>query len=291
MTATEIDFTGVEGRSGPGIRVREGNYPLRIDGVDTEAKAKKTGNRMWVFDMVIVEGPDQGKKLKERCTLTPDALFRLRDLLEACGYNIPSAKISIDPTKLKGKVVGAYIRDGEPYGDRKVITSEIAYYVPLKEVREFPAWANEAGGSGSTSSDSGAGDGLDVFASTLAEGEDDEPAPTAAPSVEEPASAPEPEEDDDEELDDEEGAEGYTEAQLEEMERKQILEIAKEMGVKRTKGKHTGTYIKEILEVQAAMAEEEFDDDDEPTAAPAASTPEDDFTEDASGVFSLDDLT
>lgn len=136
MAAVEIDFTNVKDRPG-NVRVPKGDYKFKIAKVDDAAKSK-AGNPMWVFDQEFLEGPSAGRVLRDYISLTPQALFKLRDLLEALGYKVGKKKIKVDPKKLVGKTVGAHVQDGEPYGERGTVKSEIGYYLPVAEVGPVP---------------------------------------------------------------------------------------------------------------------------------------------------------
>lgn len=136
MPEEVLDFTDVK-EGFQGLRVAEADYGFVIAEVDQHAKSK-AGNRMWVFKHEFLSGPHKGERLTDRVSLTPQALFRLRDLLEAIGLKVGRKKIKIDPEKLKGKTFGAHVQDGEPFGEKNRITSEIGYYMPLANVVEGP---------------------------------------------------------------------------------------------------------------------------------------------------------
>lgn len=132
MPAHEIDFSNVKERAGR-LKVTPGDYLFKISSVE-ETKSK-AGNPMWVFDQEILPGFEgAGQSIRDYVSLTPQALFKLRDLLEALGVSVGKKKIKVDPQKLVGKIIGGHVEDGEPYGEREIVKSEIAYYLPKGDV-------------------------------------------------------------------------------------------------------------------------------------------------------------
>lgn len=121
------------GGGGRSDRVPEGDYVLKLVKIE-KRKAKETDNTvLWAF-FKIAQGPKKGKKIVERFTLTPKALFRLRNWLEAMGLEVPEKKTAIKYGKYVGEEVGATIVDGEEYKNR--IPSEVGEFIPVDEVEE-----------------------------------------------------------------------------------------------------------------------------------------------------------
>lgn len=142
MAAVELDFSNVKEFQGR-TRIPEGDYAFKIVSIDTKTKSK-AGNPMWTVDLDVIGPSQEGKRLKTYLALTEKALFKLRDLLESIGLKVGKQKIKIDPQKLVGKTVGANVRDGEPYGEKGLISSEIAYFIPVDEVGNDVAAATES---------------------------------------------------------------------------------------------------------------------------------------------------
>lgn len=252
MGAQLIDFTNVT-EYDRDVRVPEGPYPLKIAAIDGNAKAKKSGNRMWVAQMEILAGPHKGKRIKERFVLTPEALFRLRDCLEAMGLKIGRQKIKIDPKKLVGKTLGAYVVDGEPYGQRKIIKSEIGYYMPYDEAVQAMQEADSA-----TSVEDAVNHVLSAEGAAEADADDFD-----LDAIGEDDDLEDDEEGDDLEEDLEDDEPEITQEYLEGLERSELLKLAKEHGVPRKKGKRASTYVKEILDAIGGADEDDEDEEDE----------------------------
>lgn len=141
MANQEVDFTGVPER-GPrrprfpsGI---EGDYKLKVVKVEENEKSK-AGNPQWIVTFLGLTGAVKGKKGTEYFALVPDALWKLRDFLEALGLKVSGKKAKLNPQKLVDKVVGAHIQDGEPFGDKGIVNGEIGYYLSAGEVGAAPA--------------------------------------------------------------------------------------------------------------------------------------------------------
>jgi len=65
-------------------RVPEGTYTGKCIGI--EKKNSKAGNPMWVWHFVIIEGMYAGKDYKLFTAITPAAIWKLNETLEAFGF-------------------------------------------------------------------------------------------------------------------------------------------------------------------------------------------------------------
>lgn len=90
-----VDFSGVEERT----TLPEGNYLVEVESVE-----EKEGNKgaYLSFTFKVAEGKFKGNKLFHNCSLAPQALFNLKNLLEALGMNIPKKAFDLDPDDLVG---------------------------------------------------------------------------------------------------------------------------------------------------------------------------------------------
>lgn len=253
---TDINFKGVSG-SARRIHVPEGDYLIRGKSVEA-TESKKTKNPMWVIRWEFVNGPKQGAEIIDRVVLVQQSLFRLRNLLEACGIKVPEGKLTVDPNKIikmtQRKPIGAQIVDDDAYEGH--IPSTVKRYIPADEVQDTPE------GDDDEPEDD---DELDIDEDDIDELEDDED-----DEFEEDDEDDDLEEDDDENEEDEEFEdELYTEEELEELELAELKGVAKEVGVPVKKGKKSATYIREILAAQEAEDEElEDEEEDEPEPEP-----------------------
>lgn len=160
----DLDFTNV--KSSGKIRVPEGDYIVKVKKV-TKTKAKSSGNPMLVMDFQFLTGGDgvEGKTIQDNHTLTKNALWTLRNMLEAMGYNVPTGKMKFDDKMVVGKRVGITVIDGEEYKGRT--SSEIADYISPKIVGNLtsPTEASEEDEGfldDSDDSDDDSDDGMDT---------------------------------------------------------------------------------------------------------------------------------
>ncbi len=96
-----IDFTGVE--SGGGRKVPDGEYLLKV--VEVEVKDAQSGGQYLAFKYKVANGPFAGSTVWDNASLKPQALWRLRTLLEAFGTNPSDGKMDLDIAKLVGRTV------------------------------------------------------------------------------------------------------------------------------------------------------------------------------------------
>jgi hypothetical protein len=124
METFNIDFSGVES-SGGQYYVEPGTYNVKIIKVE---KGQKEGGDYpylkWYFNLL---GNDS-LELNLITSLSPKALFKLKELLEAVGLEVPDGTIKIDPTQFIGKICSAEIADREYNG--KVYSNLVKVFKP-----------------------------------------------------------------------------------------------------------------------------------------------------------------
>ena len=133
-----VDFKGVEGR----MKVADGDYELEVDEV-TQEEGDKAPYFKWKFK---VTGPDSaGAALYHNTSLAPQALWNLRNLLEALSIEVPDGPLEIDLTELPGLTVGGSVVN-EKYEGRD--SPKLVDFFPIDEEPEAPAAASKAGKKG-----------------------------------------------------------------------------------------------------------------------------------------------
>jgi hypothetical protein len=70
--------------------VPDGDYELKV--TDVTKDVSKSGNPMWVWDLVIVSGPEAGKEFKTWTAITAGALWKLVQVLAAIGLHDGKSK-------------------------------------------------------------------------------------------------------------------------------------------------------------------------------------------------------
>lgn len=132
---TFVDFSKEEEHEGGGgrwvKREKEGDYLWEITKIE-EKRAQSSGNKMLVFIFKGVEGPVKGKQIRDRFVLLPQSLFKLRQVMEAAGLEVPKKGIAVKHNELIGKVVGGTLRDKDEYEGK--IYSELGGYLDPDDV-------------------------------------------------------------------------------------------------------------------------------------------------------------
>ena len=119
--AKSVDFSGVQ--SGGRRKIPEGDYHFVVDKAYWDES--EAGNDMVVFESVIKEGPQKGWRGYTHCAITPKALWKLRQMLEALGIEVPDGKLAINPKKYIGKEHGGSVEQEEYDGKKRSKITDI----------------------------------------------------------------------------------------------------------------------------------------------------------------------
>lgn len=106
----KVDFTGVDvgGRVVP-----PGEYVAAVENVKHETSSKS--NKPFLgWELKIVEGDSKGAKLFHNTSLQPQALWKLRQMLEALGVETEEGAMSLNLTEYVGLQLGVEV-DNEEY--------------------------------------------------------------------------------------------------------------------------------------------------------------------------------
>lgn len=126
-----VDFTNT--KDAPDVRpkrVPAGDYELKITKV-VETITKENKDVMWTF--IVVPTEHSSAAYPYRCILTPNSLWKLRNLLVACGKTVPKKKVNVDPEKLIGAIIGGTLEDAEYEGREQ---SEVTSVFPAEELED-----------------------------------------------------------------------------------------------------------------------------------------------------------
>lgn len=117
-----LDFTNVKESSGINPKHRPaGDYRVKIAKVI--ANKSNAGNNQWVFTLVPTDMLSAAYPYY--CTLNADSLWKVRNLLIACGIDVPKKKLNVDPTRLVGKEIGVTLDDDEYDGKMKSVITAV----------------------------------------------------------------------------------------------------------------------------------------------------------------------
>lgn len=92
----KVDFEGVEGKRS---RLPDDDYLVEVESVEVKEGAKED---YFEITMVVQSGPHKGSKIWDRASVSPNALWRLRSLLEVMGLEVPDGPMEIDPDDMVG---------------------------------------------------------------------------------------------------------------------------------------------------------------------------------------------
>jgi uncharacterized protein DUF669 len=126
-----VNFEGVEAGMNY-VHIPEGDYGLKVVKVQSKV-GQESGKPYLLFSLKAISGNPKGvnKVIPHNCSLTKNALWNLRNLLEATGKTIPAKAIKIDLDKLTGLTMGGTIIDDEYEGKKK---SVVTAFFPLSEL-------------------------------------------------------------------------------------------------------------------------------------------------------------
>lgn len=128
--AVEIDWSKVP--QSTFLHAEPGNYVVQI--VKTELTESQAGNQMINATLEVLEGQYKGRRLMDRFVMTPKALWRLRNALEAMGYKLPNSVQKLKLEAMLNKPFGVTLADGEPYNGR--VKSEVQAFLTADVARD-----------------------------------------------------------------------------------------------------------------------------------------------------------
>lgn len=117
-----VDFTGVEASG----KVQEGRQKLTVDGTPEVRVSERSGSEYinWKFKAA-------GGSLYHTTSLQPQALWNLRNTLEALGLEVPEGSLDIDLTELDGLECGAEVQHEVYQGKKRPVIVDL---FPLEEL-------------------------------------------------------------------------------------------------------------------------------------------------------------
>jgi len=126
-----VDFTNVkEGGQFSKKHMPVGDYLAKVIKVeDAQPKDKSDTAKMWLFTIQLQA--TKSATYPYYCKLVENQLWKVRNLLVAAGINVPKKRLSVDPNKLVGKLIGVSLDDAEYEGK---IQSEIGAVLSPSEI-------------------------------------------------------------------------------------------------------------------------------------------------------------
>ena len=124
----QIDLTEVKENS---YTIPDGLYKVKC--INIEQSISKGGNPMFVWDFEVQEGPHAGFVSKVFSAITPAAMWKVAETVQALGVGQTGQVVKFKRTDVIGKICGALIEQSEYEGKMR---SSITNVMTLKEMEE-----------------------------------------------------------------------------------------------------------------------------------------------------------
>lgn len=126
----EVDLTDVQDN----FKIPDGNYKVKC--IDIEQSVSKGGNPMFVWTFEISEGEHKGFQSKVFTAITPAAMWKVAETVQALGVGQTGSVVKFKRTDVINKECGALIEQTEYNGQTR---SQISRVMSLKELAESRA--------------------------------------------------------------------------------------------------------------------------------------------------------
>ena len=126
----EVDLTDVQNN----FAIPDGNYKVKC--IDVEQSVSKGGNPMFIWTFQVVEGNYAGFEGKVFTAITPAAMWKVAETVQALGVGQTGSVVKFKRTDVVGKECGAFIEQTEYNGQTR---SQISKVMTLKEFMESMA--------------------------------------------------------------------------------------------------------------------------------------------------------
>ena len=100
-----VDFSETESQAS----LPEGDFLFEVEDVEQKT-SESSGNDYLSLTFKVAEGEFKGKKVWHNCSLQPQALFNLRGVLEALGFEVPRGVMELDPADMIGETCGGTVQ-------------------------------------------------------------------------------------------------------------------------------------------------------------------------------------
>lgn len=127
----EVDLSGVQENS---FTIPDGNYKVKC--IDIEQNVSKGGNPMFVWTFEISDGPHTGFQSKVFTAITPAAMWKVAETVQALGVGQTGSVVKFKRTDVINKECGALIEQTEYNGTTR---SQITRVMSLRELAESRA--------------------------------------------------------------------------------------------------------------------------------------------------------
>lgn len=129
-SSISVDFSDTEAS---GV-IDEGDYLAEVEEVEKKV-SDNSGADYLAITFKVAEGPFKGKKLFHNCSLQPQALFNLRGVLEALGFEVPQGVMELDVADMIGESCGVTVAHEQYQGKTKARPVE---FFPAEDLEDGP---------------------------------------------------------------------------------------------------------------------------------------------------------
>lgn len=126
----EVDLSDVQDN----FTIPDGNYRMKC--MNVEQGVSKAGNPQFVWTFQISEGQYTGREFKSFTAITPAAMWKVAETVEALGIGQTGSVVKFKRTDVVGKECGAIIEQDTYNGNTR---SQISKVISLKELAESRA--------------------------------------------------------------------------------------------------------------------------------------------------------
>lgn len=126
MSPIPLNLDNVDAWAGGAI-LSPGNHTVRVVEAD-DTKTSRNGHPQIVLKLEATDGPETGGTITDWITITPNSLGRVRQILEAFQYSIPSGQFQLNAGQLLNRTARIVVRE-EPGNDGKM-RSQVKAYEP-----------------------------------------------------------------------------------------------------------------------------------------------------------------
>lgn len=127
----EVDLTDVQESS---FTIPDGNYKVKC--MNVEQNVSKGGNPMFVWDFEISEGDHAGFKSKVFTAITPAAMWKVAETVQALGVGQTGSVVKFKRSDVINKECGAIFEQTEYDGKMR---SQISRLITLQELEQAEA--------------------------------------------------------------------------------------------------------------------------------------------------------
>lgn len=123
----EVDLSGVDNSGG--FHIPEGTYRAKL--VEVEQSVSKGGNPMFVWTFEISAGDHTGFQLKSFTAITPAAMWKVAETVEALGVGQTGTVVKFKRSDVINRECGLVVEDNDYNGS---VRSSIAKVISVKEI-------------------------------------------------------------------------------------------------------------------------------------------------------------